>query len=269
MPGMLVGHGDEVAFGGQAPAYLAHFARPFLENALQGSSKSRTRSGSTGSELYKEKTFSVGDILKPSDNGPERAAVVRVVYKPKTPGKKNDQVRKLLLLIEVTRDGDMQEYSLRPGMFPASWPNWNRIPLSKNGSWGANGAERDSNDAKQLHLTFAKMKEVDQVSCCHRIWLLCFLCCMAHPTHTYFAGVCRLAQEATWHVHIFNGGTDCWSKRKYACIQVVMVLVRSTLREAALHMKLPPPHKAPRHAPPHAATPLDTIYGTRHMHSPG
>ncbi|KAL3895113.1 MAG: hypothetical protein SGPRY_013606, partial [Prymnesium sp.] len=92
--GMLLGRPDEFIFDRQAPAYFSHVARPFKR------CKS-TKTRSNKEMAYKEKTFSFGDIVKPTDRGQERAAVVRVIYKPKmATGARGDQVRKVLLLLD-------------------------------------------------------------------------------------------------------------------------------------------------------------------------
>lgn len=91
---MLLGRPDEFIFDRQAPAYFSHVARPFKR------CKS-TKTRSNKEMAYKEKTFSFGDIVKPTDRGQERAAVVRVIYKPKmATGARGDQVRKVLLLLD-------------------------------------------------------------------------------------------------------------------------------------------------------------------------
>lgn len=156
---MLIGDPThDTVFEGKAPAFFAHIARPFKN------SKGGKREGTRGSVAitYKEKSFCVGDILQPVDKGPERAAIVRVIYKPKEgTGKKGDQVRRLLLLMETFDNSESVPESMDETLFAASWPNWERAPLNKRG-WGK-GKDPSAPGSERLALSFEQAQVIENV----------------------------------------------------------------------------------------------------------
>lgn len=144
----------------QANAYFAHLAKPVT--------KLSSRSTRSDAMRYKKETFCSGDIVEASDGG-ERAAVVRVVYKPYASSR--DRARELLLLVELTADGGMDFNREDPILFPGSWANWDRVPADRKGSKNCSYDPK----AKQLHLHMDALIALEQVMC-----LVCFvapMCC--------------------------------------------------------------------------------------------
>ena len=155
--GMLTGVRDQTILNGQMPSYYAHYAKPALI-----ADNNRLRSGN---QLYTEKTFSCGDVLYwcGDSTGMTRASVLRVLYKPHTrgtTGRKREQTRKLLILVELFKDGEVPSPHRDPVVFPASWSNWARLPLHAAG-WG--GVHHDSTEACALSVSQAALTDMEMV----------------------------------------------------------------------------------------------------------
>lgn len=133
--GMFMGVADEHIFGKQMNSYQAHYAWREEDDAASNSpEKMMTRSLSAGAiASATAKTFALGDIVMQTNrNGGSRATavVVRVAYKPRIG---NAQARRMLLLKEVWTGDDKEPPKEAPQLFPASWCNWERVPVDPNG----------------------------------------------------------------------------------------------------------------------------------------
>lgn len=156
--GMLIGVAGDTLLRGSMPAYYAHFAKPAYGRSESHHLRSRK-------ETYLEKSFAVGNVVAWNGDrrGLVRAAVVRVLYKPRSRSSTNgrsDQSRKLLILMELFQPGTRAP-ARDPTIFPASWSKWERVPLCASG-WGS--THPYSVSAQALSLSTDAIKAMEEVS---------------------------------------------------------------------------------------------------------
>lgn len=147
--GCFIGRVNETMLGGQIKSFYEHVAKPFANTK-------GTRSG--GGHQYREPSLACGDILawKGDTTLNTRAAVQRVLYAPKVGSGKHVQQRKLLVMMELGAPGSTQS-----AVFPASWNNWQRLPLNPCG-WGKHDSW--AFDAPRLTLDCNQMVHMEQES---------------------------------------------------------------------------------------------------------